>query len=142
MRVVIDTNILVSAIILPHGSVGPVLQSLRHGAYTLLYTPALLEELVDVLNRPRIFNKYNLTEADIHTVIAFILLRGEQVYPVEEITACRDPKDNKLLTAAIAGRADALVSGDKDLLVLHPFRNIPIINPALFLQWLNSPPTD
>lgn len=142
MRVVIDTNILVSAIILPHGSVGPVLQYLRHGAYTLLYTPTLLEELVDVLNRPRIFNKYNLTEADIHAVLAFILLRGEQVHPVEEINACRDPKDNKFLTAAIAGRADALVSGDKDLLVLHPFRNIPIINPAMFLQWLNPPPTD
>ena len=50
------------------------------------------------------------------------------------ITACRDPKDNKFLEAAIAARADVIVTGDADLLALHPFRGIPILSPAAFLE--------
>jgi len=65
MRAVVDTNILVRAIIMPHGTVGPVLLRLRRSEYTLLYAQPLLEELIDVLNRPRIRLKYSLTEDDI-----------------------------------------------------------------------------
>jgi putative PIN family toxin of toxin-antitoxin system len=138
MRVVIDTNILVRALIKPNGTVGPVLQRLRGGEYTLLYAPPLLEELVDVLNRPRIRHKYGLTEADIRTVVGLLLLRGEAVTPTERITTCRDPKDNKFLEVAVAGEADVLVSGDEDLRVLHPFRGIPIVTSAEFLQMLDK----
>ena len=49
------------------------------------------------------------------------------------ITACRDPKDDKFLTLAVAANADYIVTGDDDLLVLHPFRGIQIIKPAEFL---------
>jgi hypothetical protein len=49
------------------------------------------------------------------------------------VTVCRDPDDNKLLEIAIAGRADCLVTGDQDLLVLDPFHGIPILTPAKFL---------
>ena len=138
LRVVVDTNILVRALIRPHGTVGPVLQRLRQGDYTLLYAPPLLEELVDVLNRPRIRHKYNLTTGDIQTVVSLILLRGESVTPAKHITACRDPKDNKFLEVAVAGQADAIVSGDEDLLVLHPFAGIPILPPVAFLQMLDT----
>jgi putative PIN family toxin of toxin-antitoxin system len=136
IRAVIDTNILVRALIKPDGTVGPVLQRLRQGQYTLLYAPPLLEELVDVLNRPRIRRKYGLTEADIRTVVGLLLLRGEAVTPAERITICRDPKDNKFLEVAVAGEADVLVSGDEDLRVLHPFRGIPIVPPVEFLEML------
>lgn len=138
MRAVIDTNILVRALIMPHGTVGPVLLRLRRGDYTLLYAPALLAELVDVLNRPRIRNKYGLSEDDIKTVLRLLLLRGEAVTPTQTITACRDPKDNKFLEIAVAGKADAICSGDEDLLVLSPFEGIPIIPPAKFLRWLDQ----
>lgn len=138
MRAVIDTNILVRALIKPTGTVGPVLQRLRQGDYTLLYGMPLLEELVDVLNRPRLRDKYRLTEVDIRTVASLILLRGEEVKPIEPVTACRDPKDDKFLAVAVAGQADALVSGDEDLLVLHPFRGIPIVSPAEFLELLDE----
>jgi putative PIN family toxin of toxin-antitoxin system len=139
MRVVVDTNVLVSALILPHSRVGPVLLRLRAGEYTLLYAQSLLEELVDVLNRPRIRHKYGgLTDADIQTLVGLILLRGEAVAPQRRFTACRDPKDDKFLEVAVAGEADVIVSGDQDLLVLHPFAGIPILSPGDFLRILDA----
>lgn len=138
MRAVVDTNVLVRALIMPHGTVGPVLLRLRQGDYTLLYAQSLLEELVDVLNRPRIRHKYKLTEEDIQTVVRLILLRGEAVTLERRITACRDPKDDKFLEVAVAGKADVIVSGDEDLLVLHPFTGIPILPPGDFLRMLDA----
>jgi len=128
----------VRALIMPHGTVGPMLQRLRWGDYTILYSWPMLDELVDVLNRPRISRKYGLSQDDIKTVLSLILLRGEAVTPVRSITACRDPKDNKFLEVAVAGQADVLVSGDEDLLVLHPFEGVPILQPFEFLQQLDD----
>ena len=138
MRAVIDTNILVRAVIRPQGTVGPVLLRLRQGDYILLYARPLLEELVDVLNRPHIRDKYRLTDQDVRTVLGLILLRGEGVTPGERIAACRDPKDDKFLEVAVAGKAGVIVSGDQNLLVLHPFAGIPILSPAAFLQMLDA----
>jgi putative PIN family toxin of toxin-antitoxin system len=138
MRVVVDTNVLVRAVIMPHGTVGPVLLRLRHGDYTLLYAQSLLEELLDVLNRPRIRYKYGLTEEDIETVVGLILLCGEAVGLEQRISACRDPKDEKFLEVAVAGKADVIVSGDEDLLALHPFAGIPILPPVDFLRMLDA----
>ena len=142
MRAVVDTNVLVRAVIKPAGTVGPVLLRLRHGDYTLLYAQSLLEELIDVLNRPRIRDKYRLTDLDIQAVVGLILLRGEAVVvpenEEERVTACRDPRDDKFLEIAVAGEADVIVSGDQDLLVLHPFAGIPIVPPAEFLQMLDA----
>jgi uncharacterized protein len=138
MRAVVDTNILVRALIKPQGTVGPILLRLRYGEYTILYAQPLLEELVDVLNRPRIRKKYQLTEADIQTLVSLILLRGEAVRLLQRITACRDPKDDKFLEVGVSGKADVIVSGDGDLLELHPFAGIPILTPAAFLSWLDE----
>jgi len=138
IRAVVDTNILVRAMIKPDGTVGPVLRRLRDGDYLLLYSEPLLAELADVLNRPRIRDKYGLTQEDIEAVLALILLRGEPVNPTRRIDECRDPKDNMVLEAAISARADAIVSGDEDVLTLHPFEGIPIIRPVDFLAMLNK----
>jgi putative PIN family toxin of toxin-antitoxin system len=134
MRVVVDTNVLISAVIKPSGNVGRVLLLLRDGRYTILCAQSLLAELVDVLNRPRMHHKYHLTNKDIETVVALILLRGQAVRPQRQITICRDPKDNKFLKATFAGDADAIVSGDEDLLSLNSFEGIPIISPRDFLD--------
>ncbi|GBD08116.1 hypothetical protein HRbin22_00348 [Candidatus Thermoflexus japonica] len=136
MRAVVDTNILVRALIRPQGTVGPVLLHLRRGDYTLLYSDATLEELVVVLHRPRIREKYGLSDEDIRTVVALILLRGEPVTPQVRIRACRDPHDDKFLEVAVSGRADVMVSGDEDLLILSPFQGIPIVSPREFLKML------
>ncbi len=104
MRAVIDTNILVRALIRPQGTVGPVLSYFRSGDYTLLYSDAILEEVVDVLNRPRIRNKYGLSNEDIGLIVALILFRGEHIVPTVTVDACRDPHDNKFLEVAVSGQ--------------------------------------
>jgi putative PIN family toxin of toxin-antitoxin system len=138
MRAVIDTNILIRAVIRPQGTVGPVLLRLRQAEYTLLYAWESLEELIDVLNRPRIRDKYRLSDQDIQTVIGLLLVRGEGVTPTERIRSCRNPKDDKFLETAVAGEADVIVSGDQDLLALHPFAGIPIVPPNAFLRMLDE----
>jgi len=138
MRVVLDTNIIVSALIRPGGGLGPVLRGLRDGEYTMLYAQQPLDELVDVLARPRIRGKYGLTDDDVEGILALILLRGDAVVVSQEIVACRDPKDDLFLSVAVSGQADAIVSGDEDLLVLHPFEGISILSPAEFLTRLRE----
>lgn len=139
IRAILDTNILVRASIRPQGTVGPVLSELRDGRYLLLYSDPLLKELIDVLGRPRIRTKYQIGEERIRALLDLILLRGELVVPTRKIDACRDSDDNAVLEAAVAARADVIVSGDEDLLVLHPFEGIPIVGPADFLARLGGP---
>ncbi|MFL6200075.1 MAG: putative toxin-antitoxin system toxin component, PIN family [Thermoanaerobaculia bacterium] len=139
IRAVIDTNIVVRAFIRPHGTVGPVLSRLRSAGYRLLYSDALLKELIEVLGRPRLRTKYQIGEERIRELLDLILLRGELVSPTRKIEACRDPDDDAVLEAAVAGGAAIIVSGDEDLLVLHPFEGIPIVGPAAFLARLEGP---
>ncbi|MEW6568536.1 MAG: putative toxin-antitoxin system toxin component, PIN family [Chloroflexota bacterium] len=138
IRAVVDTNIILRALIKPRGTVGPILQSLRNAEYALLYTDPLLAELAGVLARPRLRHKYGLTAEDAGTVLALILVRGQAVVPSRRISVCRDPTDNVILEAAVAGQADAIVSGDHDLLALNPFEGIPILAPAVFLRMHQS----
>jgi putative PIN family toxin of toxin-antitoxin system len=96
----------------------------------------LLDELSDVLQRPRLRLKYSLREEDIEALIKLLLLLGEAVEPAQRITACRDPKDDKVLEAAVEGKAQFIVTGDKDLFVLSPFKGIFILGPSAFLERL------
>ena len=96
----------------------------------------MLVEMIDVIGRPHFRNKYHIEPEDITALINLIRLRGELVVPSQTIVACRDPKDDKFLEAALAGNADCIVSGDADLLILTPFENIPILRPAEFLARL------
>lgn len=137
MRAVVDTNILVRAVIKPQGSVGPVLQRLRWREYTLLLSRATLDELVDVLHRPRLQAKYGLSESALRAVIRLVVLRSELVQPDEPVVVCRDPKDDKFLEVALAGQAGVIVSGDEDLLILDPYAGIPIVSPSRFLAMLD-----
>jgi putative PIN family toxin of toxin-antitoxin system len=136
MRAVVDTNILIRALLKPSGSVAPILGSLRNGSYTALYSSALLEEVVEVLGRPRFQKKYGIRPQDVEILLALLVMRGEEVAPRRKIETCRDPKDDKFLEVAVEGRADAIVTGDGDLLVLHPFEGVPILTPSAFLARL------
>ena len=141
IRAVVDTNILISGVIKPEGATGEILRRLRDGEFALLYTEPLLAELAEVINRPRIRQKYGLGSEDIETVLALILLRGEPIDPTRRVEICRDPKDNMILQAAVAGQADMITSGDFDLLSLREFAGMPIISPAVFLQRLAKGPS-
>lgn len=138
IRAVVDTNILVRAVIKPADSVGPVLQRLRRREYTLLISRATLDELADVLYRPRLRTKYQLSNRVLRATIRLIVLRSELIRPDRRIVACRDPRDNMFLEVAVSGRAQVIVSGDEDLLTLNPFERIPIVTPARFLARLDE----
>jgi putative PIN family toxin of toxin-antitoxin system len=136
MRAVVDTGVIVSALIRQQGTTGDVLRALRDGRFTVIYTTDILVEVIDVLGRPSIRAKYHIQPDDIATIIFLIRLRGELVIPRLKITVCRDPKDDKFLEAARAGNADYIISGDADLLDLAYFEDIPILRPAEFLARL------
>ena len=133
MRVVIDTGVLLSALIRRQGTPGEILRLLRDGRFTVIYTTVIMIEIIEVLGRDPFRTKYQIESEDITTLVNLIRLRGELVNPLRKVTICRDPKDDKFLEAALAGQADAIVSGDADLLVLNPFEGISILRPAEFL---------
>ena len=136
MRAVLDTGVLVSALIRRQGTTGDVLRALRDGRFIAVYSTDILVEIIDVLGRPALRAKYHIEPDDISVAINLIRLRGDLVVPARKVAACRDPKDDKFLEAALAGGADCIVSGDADLLDLAPFEDIPILRPAEFLARL------
>lgn len=136
MRAVLDTGVLVSALINCKGTTGAVLQALRDARFSAIYSIETLVEIIDVLGREPLRTKYHIEPDDITALINLIRLRGELVSPGRRIQACRDPNDDKFLEAALAGKADCIVSGDADLLVMTPFEELPILRPAEFLARL------
>jgi putative PIN family toxin of toxin-antitoxin system len=136
MRAVLDTGVLVSALISRQGTTGAVLQALRDARFRAIYSIEILVEIIDVLGREPFRTKYHIEADDITVLINLVRLRGELITPGRRIQACRDPNDDKFLEAALAGKADCVVSGDADLLVLTPFEDIPIMRPAEFLARL------
>jgi putative PIN family toxin of toxin-antitoxin system len=133
-RFVLDTNLIVSALLLKQSVARQALdKALTEGK--LLLSLATLEELNTVLKRDK-FNKYLLEEERVQFLIQ-LMQQAIMVEVTETIVDCRDPKDNKFLELAISGKADCIVSGDEDLTSLHPFREIPILTPRVFLdhQW-------
>ena len=131
MRVVLDTNVLISAIL--GGASGRILDLWRAGKFDLVLTVEVVQEYYDVLKRP----KFKLPPEVIASIGAFLYRKGIFVTPEEKILAITDdPKDNKFLEAAIAGEADVLVSGDHHLLSLKAFRGIRILSINQFLEGL------
>jgi len=128
MRVVVDTNVFVSAALKESSWPGAVVRWLdRFGG--LLKTSVTAQEVFEILERPRIAEDIvPLLAARLHRIFA----AAELVMINERVTECRDPKDDKFLELAVNGHADVIVSGDADLLVLDAFRGIPIITPAAF----------
>jgi len=136
MRAVVDTGMLVSGLIQRAGTTGEILHLLRDGRFRIIFSTPILLEVIEVLGRPAFQSKYHILPEDITALVNLIRLRGELVTIVGQVTACRDPKDNKFLEAAQTGQADAIVSGDADLLDLIAFESIPILRPADFLARL------
>jgi len=101
-------------------------------AGTVLISTPLMSEMHDVLSR-KDFSRY-IDEEDVLNFSVALSREAELVEINVSIAVCRDPKDNKLLELAISGAASHLITGDSDLLVLHPFRDIQIVTPKAFLE--------
>lgn len=130
MRVVVDTNVFVSAALKDKSLPALALRVVEQRG-TLLKSAATEGQLFAVLARPRIAA---LIESATIDWIRDLMARAEAVVISERIAACRDATDDKFLELAVNGNADLVVSGDADLLVLSPFRNIPILPPAMVVK--------
>lgn len=130
MRVIIDTNVFISAG-LKYGSPPSNAVHLAVKRDVLLKSAATEQELFITLARPRLAV---LIPSLFQDWLRDVLDSAELVPISERIAACRDPKDDKFLEVAVCGRADLIVSGDADLLAINPFRDIPIVTPAVFLE--------
>lgn len=133
MRVVLDTNVLVSAALKRQSTPGSAIHIVER-YHDLLKSQATEQQLFEVAARPYLRMLPPDTQAWFHALMA----RAELVEIRERIAACRDPTDDKFLELAVNGRADLIVSGDRDLLALNPFRRIPIMAPAEFVRSWNS----
>jgi putative PIN family toxin of toxin-antitoxin system len=130
-RFVFDTNVVVSALLMKKSVARDALDKART-AGDILLSIDVIEELHDVLSRPA-FDRY-VDEEDRLKFLSLLVKEATLVEIAENIKECRDPKDDKFLELAVNGNATLIVSGDKDLQVLNPFRNIPILSPREFLD--------
>src|SRR6185312_17313 len=131
VRCVFDTNIFISALLSPESKPRRALDTARRNG-PILMSFAVLAELYDVLNRKQ-FRRY-ISDEEVRIFLAALTRECEWVDPDVEITACRDPKDNKFLSLAVSGHATDIITGDSDLLALNPFQGINILQPQNFLQ--------
>ena len=136
MRVVLDTNVVVSATLIRGGNEDRLLRAWQRGAFDLVLSPPILEEIGRALLYEKLQKFRWMSEAEIISLLEAlgqesILIPGDTILKVS-----RDPADDKFLAAAIEGRAQYVVSGDKDLLAVKAFRGIRIVRPAAFLEIL------
>jgi putative PIN family toxin of toxin-antitoxin system len=139
MRVVHDTNVVISRYLVPAGLPAQVVAAWRARRYDLIVSPALLAEYAEVLNRPRIQRRHGLTAEQVTAELADLARFAILVEPTEvPVVIAEDPDDDHVLAAAVAGEADFIVSGDTDLLTLRDHRGIRILSPAAFLALLTT----
>jgi putative PIN family toxin of toxin-antitoxin system len=130
-RIVVDTNVFVSAIALPR-SVPRQAVNRMLDSDVLLFSEATMTELVEVLHRPKL--DHYVSPEDRAIFLGQLGTAAEFVPIIQLVRECRDPKDDKFLEVALNGRADVIVTGDADLLRMHPRREIAIMSPANYLS--------
>jgi putative PIN family toxin of toxin-antitoxin system len=128
---VFDTNSLISANLSP-ASVNRKAYDKAREIGISVYSHATLTEFVQTLTRPK-FDKYISMEKRLQAIAAFEK-NSQHLTISANIHICRDPKDDKFLELAVEAGAACIITGDKDLLVLNPFENIPILTAADFLK--------
>ena len=132
MRIVCDTNVLVSGILFG-GAAREIIRLASQGRLTSFLSPAMLDELQEVLARP----KFGLSPDQVLAVVALLRESSDLVTPSIQIAAvAADPDDNRILEAAAAAQAEVLISGDAHLLDLRQWQGIDILTAAQFLARL------
>jgi putative PIN family toxin of toxin-antitoxin system len=131
MRCVVDTNVVVSASVfafsVPRQAVEKALRN-----SILLFSDFTMDELKNVLVRSK-FDRY-VSREERARFLAQLNARAEFVPTIRLVRECRNPKDDKFLEVALNGRADVIITGDADLLEMHPWRGIDVLTPAHYLS--------
>lgn len=128
MRVVFDTNVLVAALVFPGGQGDAALRRVVEGRDQLVLSRAILGELLEVLGR-----KFARDAEELAHVAVFVSDLATVVAPRRRLRVVRDDPDNRILECALAGKAEAIVTGDKGLLALKSFEGIPLMTLASYL---------
>ena len=137
MRSVLDTNVLVSGLISPHGPPAEIITRWLAGEFTLLYTQATIGELEDVLNRTWLKARLAKSPDQVRDLLEAVSVLGTLVTGYVNVTgSVADPFDEMFLACAVLGEADYVVSGDKELLAIVKFGGAEIVRPARFLDIL------
>ncbi|MEA5551519.1 putative toxin-antitoxin system toxin component, PIN family [Anabaena cylindrica UHCC 0172] len=134
-RFVFDANVLVSAFLFSQSKPRQALDKAQDIGIILL-TDSVLTELQEVLSRPK-FDRYTALSKR-KEFLEILVETAEFINITEQVNECRDPKDNKYLELALSGKAECVITGDEDLLVLNPFRQIDILNVQNFLDKINA----
>jgi len=130
-RLILDTNVIISGVLLKGEAIRSLLIYVLN-EYQLVFSQTTWDELASVFQRDA-FEKMMPLGARLR-VLAELASKVEVVESTSIVTDCRDPKDNKFLSLAIDANAIAIVTGDKDLKVLHPYKGIAIQSPADFMR--------
>ena|SRR4029079_9882553 len=135
-RLVIDTNVFISGLLSSTSHPARVVErAIEHGQ--LLGSTQTVRELIETLLLPK-FDRY-VSRQRREALLDRLAPLVEIVEIVQRVQVCRDPKDDKFLELAVNGRANVVVTGDDDLLSLHPFRGIDILPPAAYLERPGTP---
>ncbi|MBI5875352.1 MAG: putative toxin-antitoxin system toxin component, PIN family [Deltaproteobacteria bacterium] len=140
IKAVIDTNIWVSALINPFGYPAAIRKHFENAEFISVISEPILDEIADVLSRPRIRNKYDIASKDIQELLILIDERAENVLLSGDVDICRDKDDNLIIETAIKGNADYIVTRDDDVKFDKEISrflsqyNISIITVAKFLM--------
>lgn len=131
MKVVLDTNVLVSSTLTERGKPFKILKKAESGYIELFISPEIIQELEDVLLR----DKIPFEEEDVKEFIEKIISISTVIVPEESFEVINeDPEDDKVLECAIDSEADYIISGDSHLLDLEDFKGIKILSPDHFLE--------
>jgi len=142
--VLLDTNIWVSAFINPHGFPARLKDAWMAGQFDVVVSIPLLEEIADMLTRPRIQTKYGLSTEEIEQFLRLLQERATHVTPTGEFHLCRDPDDDLILETAVLGGARYAVSrdddlkGDDDLVAQMRSRGVEVLSVQHFLERLDT----
>lgn len=130
MRVVFDTNVLISAFVFPGGAPETAYRAALSGKVTLVTSPPLLAELARVLA-----DRFGWEDTMVETAVGQVARIGTVVRPREKVSVIRrDPDDDRVLEAAREGSADVIVSGDRHLLDLRSWEGVRIVRVAELLE--------
>jgi putative PIN family toxin of toxin-antitoxin system len=134
MRVVLDANVLVSALISARGAPAQIVHLWEQQAFELVLSPPILDELERVLHYPRIQGKYGLSDEHVGRFLELIRSTATLVEASTALAVIQeDPTDDRYLECAVEARASYLVTGDHHLLDLKAYRGIAILQPGAFL---------
>jgi putative PIN family toxin of toxin-antitoxin system len=140
LRVVLDTNIFVSSLLVKEGLPAQVLDAWRGRQYLLIISPSIIAEIRATLSYPRIRRKYGITDEDVEQLVT-LLEQDALLVPAEANIAGSIPEDSAdevVLACAIDAQADVIVSGDCHLLKLGSYQAIPILTARQFLERLGA----